>query len=405
MEQIVEFIDICDNFESKYRLDTLVPSQEDIDEMCSLIDKSVARDVLTLYNKNVSPTDEGLDLLIRRWAVAKYQFYVLFGRKLSVSFKKKLTIEEDSIKNKVIEFCTMPYVTIGVGDKAEKHDTTHFQYYIPIVSLFSEKSIRSNICIDDEMLKKCIPSYKPNQKVSRFFSKFFCDKIFDIEYSKVIQIKDKTETITVSIDFNDFMTASINDNSWSTCFSPDGCHSEAFYEPAFDDASIVAYISSKDFDIHDSQWNSKSIRAFCCIDKKTSSFAISRAYPNVNCTVFYDAVKELLEKVISEYWKEDITWNVDLVTVELNKTDCYGTYDTLEHGLHRIHIDPKKRYIDSLSSTYFVDPIKYLCSPCTTMPSKIYAGIEERICTVCGQKNKLYYRTICERCFDKYAPN
>lgn len=402
MEKIIDYVAVDNSFKSEYSLENLVPNDKDIEEMCSLIDTKVSLEVLRKYNRGIATPKEVLKLLLRRWAISKYPFYVLFGRKLSFSYKSDMAVSSDEIMEKIEEFLSNDTVELGNGENKKIYDTSHFVYYRPIIKLFDEKDIISNICPDNDEIKHLISEYKPKQKLSKFFSKFFDDKIFDIEYSKVLQTKERKEVIFLSIDFNDYLTSSINNNGWSTCFTPGGMHDSAVLEPAFDCSTIVSFISNDTFYIGN-KWNSKSIRSYCHIDRKTCAFAISRAYPNCDNTAFYDAVKLTIEKMMETYWEREFLWYVDLVTKSLDKTDCHETYELINH-LYRVHKNSNKNYLVTSSSIYFLDPIKYFVSPTTKITGKIEVALPEPICSVCGNPVEQYSNNMyCRKCYDEMA--
>lgn len=398
MEVKVDFINF-ENKKSKYSISKLTSTDADIKEMTSQIDRDIAKYLISLYNGK-EPSDEVLENLLIIWAKAKYALYVLFGRKMCYTFPCKRLVEETDFMKSIKNICDNPFVKRNRNGEEVLVDTSHFKYYFPIIMLFDEEDIKANVCPDNKNISDLIDSYKPGMKLSRFFSKFFEDEEFDIEYSKITQNKDEKIFCSLSIDFNDFLSSSINKNNWSTCFSPGGCHSSSITDITFDEVTVVGFYSNKMMQCQNKYWNSKTLRCFVHIDKQTCSFGISRAYPNNNNTNFYDNIKEGMEEIISAYFKTDETWKVCTVTPIVDGNSCNETYRMSEDNLHRIHKDERLQYVDTKSKQYFLDPIKYFCSLEGFIKKKLLIGTAKPVCMNCGQvqDGKLKHRLMCKGC-------
>lgn len=250
MEVMVDNIVIGANGkESKYNIRNFTPSKKDILEMTSKVNRDVAKHIIEMYNRGRETSDEVLDNLLEIWAKRKYPLYVLFGRKLSVSFKCLTSLTVKKYMKKLQDICKKQNITRKKGNEEVFIDTSHFIYYLPIIQLFDEEDFKKNICKKDDIICELIDTYKPGQKLSRFFSNFFNDPEFDIELSKVLQDRDIDTYANISIDFNDFLTSSFNDNGWTTCFSLDGCHESSIPNILFDRSTIVAFFLKKLFNL------------------------------------------------------------------------------------------------------------------------------------------------------------
>lgn len=404
MEVMVDNIVIGANGkESKYNIRNFTPSKKDIFEMTSKVNRDVAKYIIEMYNSGRETSDEVLDNLLEIWAKRKYPLYVLFGRKLSVSFKCLTSLTVKKYMEELQDICKKQNITRKKGNEEVFIDTSHFIYYLPIIQLFDEEDFKRNICKKDDIICELIDTYKPGQKLSRFFSNFFNDPEFDIELSKVLQDRDMDTYANISIDFNDFLTSSFNGNGWTTCFSLHGCHESSIPNILFDRSTAVAFFSQKNFQFGKNLvWNSKELRCFVHVDLKTSSFCISRAYPNVDNNVFYDNIKYGMEEIISSYFQTEEDWKVDLVTPNMDKGSCCDTYTISQNNLYRIHKNVLKRYLTCKSKQYFLDPIKYICSLEGFISKEILVGESSYICMCCGKisKEPLVQGFMCKECYD-----
>lgn len=179
--------------------------KEIIDEMISKVDKnlmSVMCQVASGKEGNFQIGEGVIDKYLQTWAQAKYDIYILFGRQLKIGKEVDLAADEretkpiiDSVKNK-------------------------FPIYAPVISRFNYDDIIMNKCPKNELFENaCKGVYSPGMKLSKFFSKFFMDNQFDIEYSKILQNKKNKGFVGISIDPLDFLTMSTNKNSWASCYS------------------------------------------------------------------------------------------------------------------------------------------------------------------------------------------
>ena len=131
---------------------------------------------------------------LRLWAEKKWQYYVMFGLKFSITRDINIALRPD--KDEIL-------IRAMMSDFKRK-----FIKYAPILDMFDTREFLNNKIGSHSELNK----YKPIQsgmKLSKYLSDFFDDKEFDIELSKFIQNKEVNSTVHISINPMDYMTASV----------------------------------------------------------------------------------------------------------------------------------------------------------------------------------------------------
>lgn len=277
-----------------------------IEEMKKKVDKKRLKNLLSIsasygedarYIVKKEMVEEYLDL----WANAKYDFYLLFGRELTMS--------------KEIEF----EMTNKEMDILKKELMAQYPQY----ALYVE-DIPSHWFIDNEM-GSSFPSYcrygkqffsGRGMKLSKFFTNFLKDKEFDISLSKIMQDKKVTGTIFLSIDPYDFLTSSINQHDWKSCHRiTDGEWGTGSVSYMLDDTTIISYRAKADAVYKYNFWgikfegNSKSFRELIYFDKDSCSIIFGRQYPNGNGEIG-KIIREMLEDKVSSYLDVNNLWKV-----------------------------------------------------------------------------------------------
>lgn len=393
-----------DDIVAKYGIYHLEPTEEDIAEMIEKVDFNTFKSVISKFCcvNSHCVNDEALEKILRRWAIKKFPFYVMFGRHLSVTYEVDFETDNDSVNKRINELFSHNIVKRN-NKNNDVVDVSRFNLYKPIVTLFNERDITSNICTEKVYLKTMYKRYKEGLKLSRFFSSFFKDKDFDIEYSKVIQQKANKEGVVLSIHPIDYLTCSWNGNSWSTCYSPGNIHCNAVLEMIYDESTINAFITHSNFQISNNiSWNSKILRSFVNISKYNCSFSIGRCYPNVNNEQFYKAVKSAMMKLLEEYFKLDKKHVIYTVTITeyMDGSSCHDTYKLVNNK--RIHVNVNKRVLKTESDNLFLDPVKYFCT-FTDRVIPILCGDIKHICIICGNPvfKFEHRRFLCDDCINK----
>lgn len=189
---------------------------------------------------------ESVDDYLALWANAKWRFYVLFNRELHLRKKTEMQLT-DAFSRQLNDILSQHTMERRVNGEKQHIDISHFIYYHPIIHIFPMQDLMKNVCPDFDVAKKIFgDAYKPKQKLSRFFSKFFDDENFDIQYSKLFQNHFDNAFLNISIDPIDFLTIGTSNTFDNSCYSLTKFYQGAGYSFMLDKTSIVAFMSKKD---------------------------------------------------------------------------------------------------------------------------------------------------------------
>lgn len=277
-----------------------------IQEMIKKVDKKRLKNLLSIsasYKEDLRyfVTNEVVDQYLDLWANAKYEYYLLFGKQLSISKDVDLEVTEAEME---------------VLKRDLSNDFPKYGVYI--------ENMPTNYFITNEMnsLYDSYFSYAKQffsgrgMKLSKFYSQFLQDPTFDIELSKVLQNKRVLGTVYLSIDPYDYLTSSINKHGWKSCHRiTDGEYGTGSVSYMLDETTIVSYRAKKDADFDYNYWgikfkgNSKLHRQLVYFDKNSCSIIFGRQYPNNNEQLSKE-IRVLLEGRVSEYLGVEDKWKV-----------------------------------------------------------------------------------------------
>lgn len=364
-----------------------------IHEMISLIDKDRIRKTMNVAIGSGGKTvDSVVDQFIDDWAHAKYDFYIAFGHKLSVSSPIEFNIDENEMSPMVYEMYAKYPMYAATIDK--------------IVENGSMKAFVDNKAPDCDFFRKYMGGiYKPGMKISKFFSQCFKNDTFDIDFSKVMQDRRVRGNVVVSIDPYDFITAATNMHGWTSCvaiFKPS--HAAGSFTWVTDPNALIAYrdngktytydhIVARDvgggrtnfeFGKNSFEGNSKSWRQIINVDKENCAFLFGREYPqNKDIAVVSDKAREVVEETIGKY-------------LGISDWDNYGDLRDIASknyfSSHPLYKDVTNHHYsdianwEGLKSGGYPTLKKALISPHNTDMSKvtIKAGGKMR-CFICGE--------------------
>lgn len=258
--------------------------------------------LLEVACKGQKVSEEAKNYYLENWAKSKYEFYLMFGKKLSIEQDIKIAMKPSDMNEKRI-------------DLAKK-----FTLYAMYIMQFSAEEFIDNIAKPNADLEKYEPKFfKAGMKISKFFSQRFENNEFDIELSKILQNRFMVGKIVMSINPCDYITMSVNNHNWHSCQQIGGQYGTAAFSLMLDDSTIISYKTTPkeyEYDLSGVKftWNSKQIRRLVFFDKETCKIGFSRLYPtsgNENKVVdeFKSLSRELLETAVSKYLEIPNNWD------------------------------------------------------------------------------------------------
>ena len=303
-----------------------------IEEMIKKVDKKRLKTLLNIsaslgedmrYIVDNSMVDKYLNL----WANAKYEFYLLFGRNLTMEQNIEFEISEKEMRILKEDLCReFPKYGVYVSNMPTEY--------------FISNEMSSSYLSSDFYYGKQFFSGR-GMKLSKFYSQFLQDSNFDIALSKVMQNKKVEGTIFLSIDPYDYLTSSINQHDWKSCHRiTNGEWGTGSVSYLLDDTTIVSYRAKKDAVYEYNYWgfkfkgNSKLHRQLVYFDKDSCSIIFGRQYPNDNAEIS-KAVRYLLEDAVATYLNVENEWKVfnnkysgEFVDIcELHYSDVHNDFD------------------------------------------------------------------------------
>lgn len=294
-------------------------------------------------------SDDVINYYLQNWAIAKYDFYVMFGNKLKIEENVKIAIKVSDMKERQIELAR------------------RFKLYCAFIMRFTPEEIIDNIALAHPELEAHHANFKTGMKISKFFSQQFGNKEFDIEYSKILQNRFIDGINVVSIDPCDYITISVNKHNWQSCQKPGGAYGSAAFSLMLDNQTMVSYkTTAKEYDYNEHgvqfKWNSKQLRRLVFFNKETCHMGFSRLYPtsgndNKATDEFCKLSREMIETKVSAFLNISNEWEYEKGNnyFQMNKKGSFVHAD----GVHEIAV-PKDSLLKG-SFTMGVEQLKCLC--------------------------------------------
>lgn len=277
-----------------------------IEEMIKKVDKKRLKNLLSIsasYGESMRHivSSEVVEEYLHLWANAKYEFYLLFNRQLSISKDVDLEVTEEEMR----------VMKRDLANQFPKYGT--YVENMPTQYFVSNEINR----LYDGCFSYGLQFFTGRgMKLSKFFAQFLQDPKFDIELSKVLQNKKVVGSVYLSIDPYDYLTSSINQHGWKSCHRiTEGEYGTGSVSYMLDETTVVSYRAKKDAEFNYNFWgikfkgNSKLHRQLIYFDKNSCSIIFGRQYPNDNEQLSKE-IRFLLEERVAEYLGVDNTWKV-----------------------------------------------------------------------------------------------
>ena len=314
-QNVIKHEDESEKEEPNENLSLRVKNKEPkiIEEMINKVDRKLFKTILTTGIRTQRDYDGYLDIekeevvdnYLRDWANAKYEFYLLFGRNLSINVSKEIILADDEIARRFVKF---------IGEN---------EVYEPILSLIESKDVINNVCGDNALLEYYTNGvYKKGMKLSKFLSKYLQDTKLDIEFSKVLQSRKENSVINISINPIDYLMESTNKHDWKSCHNLiDGCFKPASFSLMLDDSTLIAYADNGRQDYHydilglEFDYKSFKCREAIHIDKDTSSVGFNKYYPQMT-EEMKQTIRNMIEDTLSNYLGVSNVWKLNMLRPE-----------------------------------------------------------------------------------------
>lgn len=302
-------------------------------EMISLVDFDLVKKIFLCHRNAVEEKrvkDEFIKLYIKKWAKAKKNLYLMFGKKLTVEYEKEINSSLEVFSQNISNLC--------------------FKYpkYAAFVSLFNVQDIKENKVtrIPYRLADKGV--VKIGEKITRVFSRVFEDAQFDIDISKFYTQKTKAY-ICFSIDIIDFLSCGMTRHGWNSCYDiTSGCFCNCGIDLMMDEKTIVSFKYNRSkydycFDrfgkTYSFQLNSKETRTFINYDKENSVVTVANSITYVE-NYYYETIGSFVNDYISPNMKF-FTKTYDLYEKVAVKT---GFYHHIQDGIRGCFLDSTKKY-------------------------------------------------------------
>jgi hypothetical protein len=281
------------------------PTPANLLEMINLVDKKRFESMLRYANMGRPISDGVVTLYLENWAKSKWDLFLLFGNKLSISFDSDYEIDEK-------EMCSLQ---ITLMKKYLKYAA--LLDGIPSQAFTTNQLNSSNW--NPQWLIRTGTQFTSGVKTSKFLSNLLNDAEFDIDLSKMLQNRTIKGKFCISIDPYDFLTISTNKHGWNSCCDFSNARNNGTNGGSFsymiDGESMVAYrTNGQEYEYSGKgsfSGNSKYWRQMIHINKENCAMLFNRQYPQNADNKTSTSVREFLEKQISEYLKRPDSWDIN----------------------------------------------------------------------------------------------
>ena len=332
--------------------------KEILKTMISMVDFKRFHQLLRIGTIN-NCTKEKADELLKTWAENKYEFFLLFGKKLSIETEIESVATPDEMRVKI-----------------EETLYSKFPKYIPTFILFSADEYVENQIYggNDTMRLKMPKHYIRGSKLSGFFADLYNDKELNDSLARVLGNRKINAKVSISIDPYDYLTMSTSNYGWKSCHRiGQGEYGTGTLALMLDNATLVSYKHSgknSNFEINNYAFegNNKSWRSLMYVDKNTSSCIFSRHYPSFIDPVSL-VVRELYEQTVSDYLHVENIWKLKKLTDKTgyNRGSNLCYHDVLDYGNQQYMRIQHKNVDPSLSDSFTVGQ-NYSCLKCGENP-------------------------------------
>lgn len=384
--------------------------------------------------------------ILHEWESAKSDLlFNLLGKQLMVSKKVEFTEDWGEHEDEITNLWRTPFMKRVRKFNDELYQSDREQYYSdshnhlmrilePSYKEIWDNEIQFNPCCYTPINKKGkVVKFRHGDKWIRAVGKIvklmgWPEEEFDDfrnQHSRIIQNKQTSGILTLSIHPMDYMTMSDNECDWTSCMSwvERGCYRHGTVEMMNSPCVLVAYLASDNNAYYvgiGKEWNNKKYRQLVIVDPMFITTV--RPYPNENTALdeaIISWVQELMNKNIDPHltWSKTYSYNPNRHSAYDWATDKDITDDEYVKDF-RIHFSTRNMYNDFCHNTHKISVSnvgKENCGVCRLIEWE-YSGASQ--CMWCGEINPCLdseehlccrdcYREcasyVCDICGDRYS--
>lgn len=326
-----------------------------VEEMIAKVDKINFAKIISAINGLELRGDSNnqiVDNMLRLWAMGKSHIYVAMGRNLRVSSTVDIEKTESIIKSE---------------RNSVAEDFPQYKLYIRGLHY----SAIQNNKIDDY----CDGVFHQNigVKVGKLFHQWYRDKDLDIALSKLIDNKNITRNIHVSIDPIDILLMSNNNNGWQSCQRIlKGEYRTGAVVELYSNTSLVSFATSseKESEIQIGKYKVKAFnkcwRQLVYFNNDTGSQLYAREYPNSHAEQSR-GVRLLFESVLAKHYGHKDVWKKKQFDGSIQSSLSSYHYNDIKHGGTKgtlIFFNETDRELDKKFQSGKTYKSRYICPSC-----------------------------------------
>ena len=242
-----------------------------------------------------------IENILRFWSEEKQKLYHLLGDKMMHEESVKISFPKDLLMKQMNKLINEHHFVREVDHYLSKNDEdTFFKLFNPnflIDNKYNGKSAKIEINGTLIQLHKGAKPLKILSKIATALDIKVYFENFRIRHSQILNQKEISGTLVLSIHPLDYMTMSDNASNWSSCMSwkKSGCYCRGAVEMMNSPCVVIAYLKSDNsMSIGEKyHWNDKKWRTLCIVGEEC--IATIKDYPFRNDVLSSMVVKSLVK--------------------------------------------------------------------------------------------------------------
>lgn len=366
------------------------------------------------------------------------RLFKLFGDKLIIEkevhvdkgeYFISLDIKDSGLTNEIedsLDECFSNLALTQSGSSSDRELRQFISYYLFSSKNLAKQKFYSNITFISPLTNKKVKIEK-GDKISKALKHFISDPVklekIQTKYSQLLNDKSLGGTLCLSIHPLDYLTASVNDSGWSSCFTTLSPEDKGGYCASTlcllnSPNTVVCYLKRKnDAKYNGVTWNNKKWRVLASLGDNNDLLHIGLGYPYENCSI-NEAIKDVFQELTGKqyYFRGDDSY-IEIDTPENMFNDAssgviklYATENIEENHEEIIDISPEGSVCPICGKKFEDISFDLVCFECGGFKTCDYCGdiitntqysfyIKEEgvhVCEQCISDNDDYF--FCEHC-------